>query len=61
LVATLPAGFTPSRLTLWALGATLATINGRFWVDTAGNINVSPSAAVASSSSVSVAFTIMVD
>lgn len=59
IVATLPAGFRPSQLTLWALAGTSPSTDGRFWINTSGQINISPAAAV--SDAVSIAGSFMID
>lgn len=59
VVATLPTGFRPSSLSMWALAGTTPATSGRFWVATNGQVNVSPAAAVADA--VSVACSFMID
>lgn len=58
VVANLPAGFRPSKLTMWARAENSATNNGRLWVATNGAVTISPQAATTSTS---VACTFMVD
>ena len=56
-VATLPAGFRPTALTMWALSGSSATSSqGRFWVTTTGVINVSPVASTTDAVSVACTF-----
>jgi hypothetical protein len=58
-VATLPSGFRPSALTMWALsGSSAANSQGRFWVATSGIINVSPATSAADALSVACTFPI---
>lgn len=58
-VATLPSGFRPSALTMWALSGSSATSSqGRFWVTTAGVVNVSPVASTIDALSVACQFLI---
>lgn len=58
-VATLPSGFRPSSLTMWALSGSSATSSqGRFWVATTGVVNVSPVSSTTDALSVACQFLI---
>lgn len=46
VVATVPAGFVPSTLTMYALATNSSSISGRLWVSSAGGVTISVASTV---------------